>query len=356
MVCPNIVTLYNSPNCGAFLQAYSLGEALRNLTGACPRYVETGARSPRRSFPSVLKAAVKSRDFNRFAFEKKKADAYCSLLANYQVVASDNVFGQDDLLVFGSDEIWNLQRREIFNFPTLWGEGIVGGGVRVSYAPSANGTDFTALPNVEGFCASLRGFDLLSARDETTSQSVAKLTGKNAEVVCDPTLLLDQAEFRQIGIAPDFEHFILVYSYGTKMTSEEIASVKKFAQSRGLKLVSAGQSLNWCDFSLPSGPLEFLGLVDKADFVVTDTFHGSVFSSIFHKKFASFARGNAKVVEYLDSYHLGKFSATAITLERCLDSIPDYSGFDAARAEMKSRSLAYLSNAVSLCESKLAQS
>ncbi len=350
MIRPNIVTLYNSPNCGAFLQAFALGDALRDMTGSAPRYVETGARSPLPSRKAVFKAAIKNMDIGRWGFEKKKSENFVRALSGYELVGADTVFGDSDLLVFGSDEIWNLSRAKVSAYPALWGSGIAGG-CRVSYAPSANGADLAAASCCEDFKNSLEKFSLLSARDPATQRSVSELAGRDVEIVCDPTLLLDVENYRGIQQEGGLRDYLLVYSYGHNMTQADISAIRGFAKTRGLKVVSAGFKLKWCDVSVPAGPFEFLGLMDKADYVVTDTFHGTVFASIYHKRYASFGRTNSKVLEFMRGYGLEEHMvADGRSLEDCLECGDGFKRFDSCWAEMRESSLVYLRRAVALCD------
>ena len=62
---------------------------------------------------------------------------------------------------------------------------------------------------------------------------------------------------------------------------------KDFAKKHGLKLVSVGFSYHWCDYSILCSPLEFCAVMEKAKYVITTTFHGSIFSVLNHKQFLS---------------------------------------------------------------------
>lgn len=353
MIKPNIVTFFNSPNCGAFLQAFALGDALARMTGVSPRYVETGARSVRKSKKDILKNVIKCGDFNLIEFERKKEDSFNRALADFEIVSTSN-FDDNDLLVFGSDEIWNLSRKDVSSFPALWGSGISGGAARISYAPSSNGADYEKVSCSVDFSNSLKSFYSVSCRDSITAQSVEKLIKKKVEIVCDPTLLLDADDYRNIAEPSNKRDYLLVYSYGNKMTPLEISDIKAFAKSHGLSLISAGFSLPWCDCSVPAGPFEFLGLMDSASFVVTDTFHGTVFASIFHKQFASYARQNTKVNEYMRSYCLLNHAVSETKdLASCLEQSYTFSDFDNCWAEMRERSQTYLQKAIDFCESSI---
>ena len=352
MIRPNIITFYNSRNCGAFLQAYALGDVLCTLTGCAPRYVETGARNPKLGLGKVIKASIKGGDAKLWTFEKSKTRNYLLALSDFNLTGVDCFFGDNDLLVFGSDEIWNLARQSVANYPALWGSGI-NGGVRVSYAPAANGADLLGSSCANDFRRCLSAFSLLSARDPVTQRAVNEVVGRVVELVCDPTLLLDAERYRGIQQETQMRDYLLVYSYGRKMTRADIASIREFASTHGLKVISAGTKLAWCDLSIPAGPFEFLGLMDNAEYVVTDTFHGSVFASIYHKRFVSFGRTNSKVIEFMNGYRLEERMVTGgRVLEECLLAEPDFSAFDACWSDMRVKSLAYLQRAVDLCAQK----
>lgn len=356
MVRANIVTLYNSPNCGAYLQAFALGDVLRDMTGFAPRYVETGARLPKRGISSTAKSIIKKvgitfADVRRWSFAADKTLNFARALSSYEVIGIDYPFKSNDLLVFGSDEIWNLDRPDIANYPALWGSGITGG-VRVSYAPSANGARLGSVSCAEDFRRSLADFSLISSRDCSTQEAVSELTSREVEVVCDPTLLMDVEKYRELQHDVDLHDYLLVYSYGKKMTDYDITAIRDFAGSKGLKVVSGGFNLPWCDVSLPIGPFELLGLMDNADYVVTDTFHGTVFASIYHKRFATYGRMNSKVIEFVMGYGLEDHMITeGRGLKECLERTDDFARFDACWKDAKRSSLDYLRRAVELCVS-----
>ena len=356
MIRANIVTVYNSKNHGSFLQAFALGDALLDMTGYAPRYVETGARLPGRGLVADAKRAIKNVGA-RFGVKKWSLEAEHSTnhelaLLNFDVISMDCPFGDSDLLVFGSDEIWNLGRKNIADFPAFWGSGITGG-ERVAYAPATNGADLMTSACADDFKRGLDEFALLSVRDPVSERSVRKLTGRNVEVVCDPALLLTVDTYRELQCDTELENYLLVYSYGNKMTEADIAAIRGFARSHELKIVSGGFYLPWCDACVPAGPFEFLGLMDKAEYVVTDTFHGTVFSSIYHKRYASFGRSNTKVIEFMGSYGLNdRMAGDGRSVEECLTAEAEFTAFDTAWADMREKSRDFLQKAVDLCVDK----
>lgn len=300
---PYIFTLFNSPNCGAFLQSYALARVLESICGNRVSFVDTGARTITQNLASDLRYTIKHGDLGKIGFERLRLCKYSKVLESFQISPLRKYYSGNDLLVFGSDEIWNLSRPAMYRYPALWGSGFEGGH-RISYAPSSNGANLKSSPVVADFVHSVSRFEALSARDAETANSVSELVGHNVEVVCDPTLLLSADDYRKIQICQSFERYLLLYCYGTSLTRNDIDEIRSFARRQKLKLVTAGTRLPWADINVPAGPLEFLGLMDGADFVVTDTFHGTVFSTIYGKRFASYSRGRSKTHSFLHSMGL----------------------------------------------------
>lgn len=340
-----IVTLFNSSNCGAFLQSYALSSVIEKLTGEVPIFINTGARSPNRSCLRKVCSAVKHLRFYEIPFALKKLEAYQSSLGHLGQIMGCKTDLKDDLVVFGSDEIWNVSRDQITQYPALWGDGLEGGW-RISYAPSANGATFENFAECGGFVAQLRDFKMLSARDARTAEDVSNLLNRSIEVVCDPTLLLSLEDYRLAASKIKRNHFILVYSYGVQFAKDEIADIKCFARAGGYTLISADNPLKWCDESIPCGPFGFLSLMDAADYVVTDTFHGTVFATIFEKRFASYAR-NTKIASFLRMSGLEERNPIALGgLQTCLETPVDWGRTSALLDTQRKKSMAFLETAV----------
>ena len=94
--------------------------------------------------------------------------------------------------------------------------------------------------------------------------------------------------------------YILIYAYDSTMNDKETVDViRRYAKEAGLLVVSCGYYHDWCDICVPASPTEFLEMFKHAKYIVTDTFHGTVFSLILHKQFASIIRNNGFKIEYL---------------------------------------------------------
>ncbi len=132
----------------------------------------------------------------------------------------------------------------------------------------------------------LSDFTILTSREETGANLIRDLTGKEAEAVCDPSLLLTLEEWDALAIdTPEKEPYLLAYQMVPSRTF--VNFVKKVAKKKSLKVIYIPFPYSFieCKIKLRIGPLEWLGLFKKAEYVITDSFHGCVFSVIFKKQF-----------------------------------------------------------------------
>lgn len=155
----------------------------------------------------------------------------------------------------------------------------------------------------------LSRMDFISVRENSGKKLVESLSDKSAEVVVDPVLLLDKEDWdREI---PDKrlydEPYIFAYFLGK--SPEYRNAVTKFARKKGLKIVTSHHmdSYNKADESFGDyapfdvGPAEFVNLIRNAEYVFTDSFHGSVFSMLYKKKFLVFNRYSDKSISSKNS-------------------------------------------------------
>ena len=147
----------------------------------------------------------------------------------------------------------------------------------------------------------LNKMDAIGVREVRGADIVKELTGRNATVVVDPTLLLSKSEWNdiirdsQINIE---KPYILCYMLGPRKDNRE--AVTKLGKMLGLEVLT----FNHMDWYEPADEnfgdinnytcdcLDFVKLLSNAEYVVTDSFHCSVFSILFHKRFLTFYRLN----------------------------------------------------------------
>lgn len=179
-----------------------------------------------------------------------------------------------DVVVVGSDEVWNLAHPWYGRCPLFYGEGVRARRL-VSYAASFG--NYQALWGLEqAWAEKLRNFSLISVRDENSQALVRHAVGFEPDLVLDPCL--------QFGISlEERQHSYLeepyLAVYGHNFTPEFARQVKAYARQQGLPLISIGYRNDWADRQwITADPHDFGHFIARAEAVATNFFHGCVFA------------------------------------------------------------------------------
>lgn len=204
-------------------------------------------------------------------------------------------------MVVGSDIVWNF-KNPLFGFDPIYFGHSLNTDKLISYAAS-----FGAIKKDEiipGYVkVGLRRFNKISVRDLNSLEIIKRLGRLDAKIVLDPTFLYD---FTEHEINCDKSNFILVYTY--LINTNQITQLRKFAIKNGLKIIAVSYNQLWCDENVVAiSPFEWLGYFRKAKYVVTSTFHGTIFSIKYRKNFITIPNiyTDDKVKYILDSLDLG---------------------------------------------------
>ena len=326
----HIITLHNANNVGAFLQALSLQSVLRDQGHEVSFLTFTPKKVNK--FKKVKKYLKIGNPFLLY-FKYKSAKKYNAIsnLLNIEKFDSDKKYGT---VIIGSDEVWNIDSTSFVMIPQYYGENIKAR-VIISYAASANN-----MP-IESLCKAgydFSKFDCISVRDLQTKQLVYNTCGRTAEIVCDPTVLIDSFE-KWIQDVTE-RNYILVYSYGLNECS--VKRVREYARRQKKRLISVGTYNSWCDKNIVVDPIEFLSYLKNADAVITSTFHGTVLSSRMHKEFAVYAEGSNKILFYLQQMGLEKRNASVYSLDIVFKKAIDYGLVEDRFTEIREQSMEFL--------------
>ena len=201
----------------------------------------------------------------------------------------ESIRSEYDFFITGSDQVWNPQFRDSLGQIENRLLKFARPEQRVCFAPSF-GID--ALPEKwhDLYRRELCKFPYLNVREQTGAEIIRDLTGRNADVVLDPTFMIDKDEWLSLAKPMpgfDYEHpYILYYFLGSE--EEEISEdlrnfidrVKKERELVEYRLFRPEDRLPYS-----AGPSEFLDLFNRAALICTDSFHGAVFSVILGKPF-----------------------------------------------------------------------
>lgn len=197
-----------------------------------------------------------------------------------------------DALVIGSDEVFNCTQinPEVGFSPEIFGADNQAKKV-ISYAASFGNTTYERLKNygkIEELKKYFSAFEAISVRDRNSLAVVEKLMGEKPEVNLDPVLMYDyMPTIKDKQIRKDY---IIVYAYRSRITLEEAEEIKAFAKRVNKRLISVSGEMFFCDEHISLNPFDNLNLFRHADYVITDTFHGTIFSIINRKKFVTLIR------------------------------------------------------------------
>lgn len=201
-------------------------------------------------------------------------------------------------VIVGSDQLW-LPVNVVADYYTLnWVPDNVN---KVSYATSF-GVSTVPDKYKNDYKKFLNRINCLSTREEAGIKLVEQLSDNKATLVCDPTLLLNKEEWMDIQKKEPIikEKYILCYFLGKNIEHRKFA--ERLKEKTGCKIVSLNHadeyvkySDKFCDYApYDIGPAEWINLIRNAEYVCTDSFHGTVFSLINNTKFFTFERYSNK--------------------------------------------------------------
>ena len=296
-----IITIHRSPSYGGSLQAYALYKYLFNLGYDVEiidllRPTHQGYlyslkyHRMRIGFMEYLKNTIyailriSSNKFDSIAYNEKFVE-FNKLLKLSRTYKSVNDIYENpptyDVYITGSDQVWNPAQPYAMApyFLTF-----VKSGRKVSYAASVGLADL--LPNEKClFKKWIEAYDFVSVREISIKKYFESFVNIRIERVADPTFLLARQEWQGISVKPDYKNYILLFELSHNPQLVEFC--KKLSIQSGKQLVVLGQKEPLCrDKSYitinNAGPLEFIGYIGSADLVITDSFHGTVFSIIMY--------------------------------------------------------------------------
>lgn len=338
-----VLSMQRIRNYGSFLQAYGLRRMLESL-GCKVRFVDYRpgrclskphrSHLPRPAAKAVEVLAGPGPLFGKLAYasHKRRWDGrFLPLLG----VEPEPDYRTDDLdvLVVGSDEVFNCVQS---NPAVGYSADLFGASCKakrlVSYAASCGNTTLAKLRECEvtdEISGWLSRFDALSVRDENTAAVVRELTGCDPVRSLDPVLAYDFFGYEELPANPIEGRYLIAYAYSGRLTAEECAALRHYADERGLKILNIGGVQRCCDEFLDLGPMEVLAAFRDAECVLTDTFHGTILSVISERPFAAIVRtegyGNAeKLTDLLARLGLESRSADAAGLADVLAESVDW--------------------------------
>lgn len=322
-----ITTVYDSLNYGSYFQAHALEWYLSRYDKVL--FLDINHQSTfNQTFKYCLKHFLKLQ-IQDSILNLKKYEKFVKAKKTFNVVNLNKLkIKNNDIFVFGSDEIWNIEREKIRKSKEFFGDSIESDN-KISYAVSINTSTIDTFNKYSYTKQLLNKFKYISVRDFNSKNVIEKIVNKECKLVVDPTLLVDSNIYRKIMVLPKIKNYILIYTYGKMLNSNNISEIKEFARNNNKKIISVGKYFDFCDYNIAATPEQFLGYVNDADFVFTDTFHGLMFSIILKKQFVIFKCNNIKVENTLNLFKLDNRLKTDYNeIKDIILNIIDYKNMD----------------------------
>ena len=367
-----IITFHHSYNCGSMLQTYALQAVLERM-GHTVRIINFSNEGQHRLY-SVFAPATSPKNIIKnlvllphAARIRRNNESYEGFISSYFKLdgPEKRTYNQLDdsgfsAIVAGSDQVWNvtIDDGDIAYF-LPW----VKRARKIAYAPSFGARDISAYSDTpELYRDLIREFDALSIREANGRKWIKELTGIDVPVLLDPTLLLSADDYRLIEQPVDGLPSKYIFYYSPGYSSDINDLVKEVSKRYGLPVVAFNsktfftKAMNFTsDFVLPEleNPSTYLYLIRNAEMIFTTSFHGTVFSALFHKTFWTVKNGGMlgdddRVATLANSLGLADH-LVPIGYDPSSDyaRVFDYSEFEDSRSVERQHAIHYLKQAVS---------
>lgn len=290
-----IITFHSSDNYGAVLQAYALQQYIESSLKFTVEIIDYRKNNKKegpfvfvRATHNFLKDLVLSVvRFIKYPSLKRRHERFEEFRMDFLHLTPQRYVGtaslkhiRKDYLISGSDQVFNPRLKD---YKAYYLDFDKGNGKKIAYAPSFGISTFSD-DITRQILPLLTDFDILSCREESGASYLSKILSRPIPTVVDPVFLLKKEEWEDVAVLPKRKKYLLIYclSKGKRRQLQKIA--KEIATKENLEIVSIENE----------GPREFVGYIIGADFIVTDSFHGTSFSLIFGKRHISCVINKAK--------------------------------------------------------------
>ncbi len=370
-----IITFHASNNCGSMLQAFALQTVLKDKLGADNEIIDFSNKGQKEMYKPFWKiTGIKSIIKNGlwltvYGKIKKQIKAYESFSKKYFCLSENSYETTDSLtttndtydkFITGSDQVWNICCMDADDAYYL---SFVKNSNKYAYAVSFGANNPYIIPDGEHYKELTKSFKAISVREKNAQKWIKEEIGIDVPMCLDPTMLLNQGEWEKyidIGNAPIINgKYIFYYCFSI---SQDIAKFLKQTSKRLNMPVYFLEPKEWAlrccwknSIKLVGqyGPESFLNLMKYADIIFTTSFHGTAFSTIFHKNFWYIDSGkndlnkDDRAVSFLTQLGLlDRYKTIGYLKSNELNVAPDFNQVDLMLNEIKEKSMEYLRSIV----------
>lgn len=322
-----IVTFHMAENYGSVLQAYALTTFLENH-GFKAEILDYYFEDDYRKYDLFRWKQYLKRpqtfliDISSYNIHKKRKANFEQFRKKYLRISDKRAVNINELKLYnekydaficGSDQIWNLECTHGLN-DAYFLQFVQKDKVKIAYAPSAGAysIDGAMAENIKRI---LMTFTKVSVREDRLKEELEKICPREIEVVLDPTLLLSSDDYHKIqrkGKEYQSKYIFVYILSGVRYNRKLINCAKQLSEDTGLQIKYVADNNNGyikgAENCSGCGPEDFLKYIDQATYVITNSFHATVFSILYHKDFFSFPRNgsNSRIFDLLKMLQLEK--------------------------------------------------
>lgn len=295
---------------------------------------------------------------NLYAEREKRCDLIDSFIKEHYVQTSrcfdekliDTVDPGCDIYMCVTDVIWKHVPKYGFDRGYFLAGKTMRGKGKIAYAASRGPKGYT-LEQAAYFRELIAPFDYISTREKSLCDYVNREGKKSAQLVVDPVFLKEKSFYQRLSKKPPQEKYVLVYTVMEK-AQPLVETAVRFAQRKNLKVIELSEEFDNCNF--PEGTSheviygigieDWLGYMENAEYIFTNSFHCCCFSIIFPKQFYAGPRSGDKVDWVLELFGLKKRKITPG--EPFTEEEIDYERVDILRKRYKAISEKYVLDAI----------
>lgn len=304
-----IITFHNSYNCGSMLESYAIQRAInkKGFESIIINYSNEGQKEiystffKNNSLKNIIKNILIFPYKNRIDKNNERYEIFKNTNFNLTKPYSKKKELSDEdytTVVAGSDQIWNITIEDGDDAYFLpW----VKKARKVAYAPSFGSKNILKYTKeIDKYKSMINDFDALSIRENNGKKWIKDLCKKDVDVLIDPTLLLEKNEYEKIMDHSFINKEKYIFFYSPSFDRNICKYVKKIADKYKLKVITWSTKSYYIKHIKSFGfeltkyedPSMYLSLIKNAELVITTSFHGTIFSTIFKKKFITVKNGS----------------------------------------------------------------
>lgn len=366
-----IITFHNSYNCGSMLESYAMQKSIEKYCNDNVEIIDfsnDGQKDLYKIFfknnclKNILKNILllpnyKQLKMNNIKYEEFRDNNF--YLSKNKFKSMEELNDKDyNCVVSGSDQIWNITIADADDAYFLpW----VNNAKKVAYAPSFGSKNIMKYANnPEKYKKYLLNYDYLSIREKNGQKWINKMINKNVPILIDPTLILPSSCYDEIMAHDINEKEKYIFFYCPSFNQNICKYVRKISKKYNLKVITwscksySTRMIKIFGFELAKyeNPASYLYYIKNAELILTTSFHGTIFSTIYNKKFFTIKNGDMygdddRVITLLSQLKMLD-RLIAYDFDNDFDYLQDidYSKYDNQIKELRMEAINYLKESV----------